>query len=47
MESNRKNNKVINMQHDPLCIGDDVENAEMSVTETVNTVVISDITAGS
>lgn len=42
-----KNNKVINIQHKLLCIGDDVENAEMSVTEAVNMVVILDITIGS
>lgn len=47
VECNRKNNKVINIKHKASCIADDVENAEMSVTEAVNMVVISDITIGS
>lgn len=47
MKSNRRNNKDTNTQHEPLCTGSNVENAEMSVTEAVNTVVISDIATGS
>lgn len=43
----KNNKKVINTQYKPLCIGVNVENAEMSVTEAVNMVVISDITTGS
>lgn len=47
MKSNWRNNKDTNTQHEPLCTGNNVENVEMSVTEAVNTVAISDIATGS